>query len=143
MLVLQRGILNHNPLNLCRVEGKPWDGELLKALPHDPRFAQFETPEMGLRAAVLNFQAGQNVHRCATWSALIARHAPPVENDTSRYGFVVAQITGYDLDAPARVHVWAAVQPFVAACIRMENGDFIYPENVWLATKTLLGAAVT
>ncbi len=47
-----RGMRNNNPLNIVKSEKINWQGEVKPST--DPNFAQFETLEYGLRAALGN-----------------------------------------------------------------------------------------
>ena len=58
-----RGMRNNNPLNIIKSEKINWQGEVKPST--DPNFAQFETLEYGLRAALkphprpLSFREGR------------------------------------------------------------------------------------
>lgn len=75
-----RGLRNNNPLNIRK--GNNWQGE--RKPQTDPAFEEFETMELGLRAAFIIIR-GYVRKRIDTPTAIVSRWAPPTENDTSRY----------------------------------------------------------
>ena len=87
-----RGIRNNNPLNIT---GRGWDGQTGS----DGAFAQFATPEDGRTAADANLQAYQRKHGIDTIAGVVARWAPPHENDTAAYISRVSSKLGIDPNA--------------------------------------------
>lgn len=89
-----RGIRNNNPLNIRK--GNKWFGE--RNPQTDPVFEEFESIEMGLRAALIlvrNYINGTTASRVRynTISAIIRKWAPPTENATQRYiDFVASKV---------------------------------------------------
>ena len=67
-----RGIRNNNPLNIEL--GDQWQG--LAASQTDGRFAQFQAPEYGFRAAAKVLNTYQNKHGLTTPRQMISRWAP-------------------------------------------------------------------
>ena len=55
-----RGLRNNNPLNIIKSEKINWQGEVKPST--DPNFAQFETMEYGLRAALCLLRTYYNKH---------------------------------------------------------------------------------
>lgn len=91
-----RGIRNNNPLNIRK--GNNWQGE--RPVQHDPDFEEFESMQMGIRAAfklMRNHITGFNGRRPRfnTIRKLIAVWAPPSENSTDKYVAFVCKQTGY------------------------------------------------
>ena len=83
-----RGIRNNNPLNIRK--GNSWKGE--RHPQSDPAFEEFETVEMGIRAAIIlayNYITGRAAscrgQRMATVTQFITKWAPPSENNTQAY----------------------------------------------------------
>lgn len=93
---LPRGIRNNNPLNIEYNPSKNWKGQ--REHRTDPRFAEFTSMEMGLRAGFIILRKyiarpplgyGRN-----TITKIIQRWAPASENNTARYiSFVSAKAT--------------------------------------------------
>lgn len=76
-----RGIRNNNPGNLRH--GPSWQG--LTQVQTDPDFAQFDTPENGLRALARTLHTYQTDHHLQTVEEIINRWAPSSENATPSY----------------------------------------------------------
>lgn len=90
-----RGIRNNNPLNIRK--GNNWKGERPKQT--DPAFEEFESMEMGIRAAIKlirNKIKGGKVGRkpLCTIRLLVSSWAPPTENKTEAYIRFVSSQTG-------------------------------------------------
>lgn len=111
-----RGIRNNNPGNI--EAGIGWKGEVGT----DGRFAQFATPEHGIRALALNALTSQRVHGNDTVLELIDRWAPPTENNTVAYAAKVAQALGVGVDDPVDLSNPQTLQAFTTAVIQHENG---------------------
>ena len=60
-----RGLRNNNPLNIIKSEKINWQGEVKPST--DPNFAQFETMEYGLRAALCLLRTYYNKHGCSVY----------------------------------------------------------------------------
>ena len=140
--IVPRGIQNNNPANINYSDHNDWDGQVYgtKFLSTENRFCVFQSPAAGIRAAILNFQAYQDKHGCKTWAALIERQAPGNENDTAAYVAAVHEKTGFEMDAAAATHDWAAMEKFVSAVIQVECGDYAYEDAVWALVKANLAA---
>lgn len=90
-----RGIRNNNPLNIRK--GNNWKGE--RPNQTDPAFEEFESMEMGIRAAIKlirNKIKGGKVGRkpLCTIRLLVSSWAPPTENKTEAYIRFVSSQTG-------------------------------------------------
>ena len=90
-----RGIRNNNPLNIRK--GNNWKGERPKQT--DPAFEEFESMEMGIRAAIKLIRnkiqgKGANKKPLCTIRLLVSSWAPPCENKTELYIRFVSSQTG-------------------------------------------------
>lgn len=129
-----RGERNHNPGNIER-GAVAWQNEVrppesLPGVQPEPRFAQFRSPEDGIRALaklVRNYHQWYNLN---TVRSVINRWAPPKENDTSAYVKHVAEMMGVDADEPLNLHEQETLQKITKAIITHENGRCIYHDNV-------------
>ena len=89
---LPRGIRNNNPLNIRR-SGDKWQG--LKTLQEDREFFQFETIELGWRAAfVILCRTYYGKYGLKTIRDIVSRWAPAKENNTEAYIRHVSDYTG-------------------------------------------------
>lgn len=120
---LPRGIRNHNPGNLRR-SGDPWQG--LAKEQTDPEFFQFVSAKWGIRALARTLITYQDRLGLTTVSQIIARWAPPNENDTGAYVRAVVDRIGVDADERADVHDYETLRPLVEAIVRHENGQQPY-----------------
>lgn len=121
-----RGIRNNNPGNLRH--GSKWQGR--HSVQTDPAFVQFVSPEHGIRAlakVLLTYYAGYELD---TVAEIIARWAPPVENNTAAYIAAVAKAMGVRADESLVVAQRPAMVPLVKAIIRHENGVQPYSDEV-------------
>ncbi len=91
-----RGIRNNNPLNIEL--GDPWQG--LSPRQTDGRFAQFDAPEYGFRAAAKVLNTYQGKHGLKTPREMISRWAPSHENNVDAYVNSVAKRSGLNPDKP-------------------------------------------
>ncbi|MBQ4507401.1 MAG: structural protein P5 [Paludibacteraceae bacterium] len=87
-----RGIRNNNPLNIRISPDNKWLG---KVTPNtDGSFEQFRTMQHGVRAAwklILNYYDRHGLH---TINSIVARFAPPSENNTANYIATLIRLTG-------------------------------------------------
>ena len=124
---LPRGIRNNNPLNIRR-SGDKWQG--LKTLQEDREFFQFETIELGWRAAfVILCKTYYGKYKLRTIRDIVSRWAPAKENNTEAYIRHVSDYTGIgpdrDLGDP-QTHPtnWLLIGYAMAV---MENGKTLPP----------------
>ncbi len=110
-----RGIRNCNPLNIRKNAANRWKGEIRPG--SDPEFCQFETMEMGVRAAFIILRNYMRVHRLRTPTKIIRRWAPPNENQTEQYIKSVCRMTGFlpnqilqETDLPLLLRAMAQVE---------------------------------
>lgn len=88
---LTRGLRNNNPGNI-RLGGGRFQGEVHPS--RDPEFKEFETIEWGYRAMFVIIHNYDELYNINTLDKIIARWAPPVENDTQGYVRNVAKCMG-------------------------------------------------
>ena len=84
-MTLPRGIRNNNPGNIRLVPGQRWLGQVPPERQTDPEFVQFEDMLYGLRALCRVLRTYIRRHGLRTVGEIVARWAPPPENDTDRY----------------------------------------------------------
>jgi len=121
-----RGLRINNPLNIRRT-GVVWRGQTLDQ--PDEAFVSFKTPEFGIRAAC-RILTHYQMSGIKTIKDMIARWAPPSENQTDIYAETVAKACGCHVDdiidivkslhliVPAMIHVEQGQQPFSDAVIK-------------------------
>lgn len=127
---IPRGIRMNNPGNIKELPGDKtrWKGE--RATDDDPVFEEFGRPEDGIRALAKVLLTYQRKHGLSTVRALIARWAPPAENDTDSYVGAVAARMGIGPDGPVMLTDRAMLVLLVEAIIRHENGIQPYGSDV-------------
>lgn len=97
---LPRGIRNNNPLNIRR-SANPWKGKIQN--PTDPAFEQFETINLGIRAAFCNIRTYICRDHINTPRSIIRRWAPAEDNnDPAIYCKRVCARSGLRPDEPIR-----------------------------------------
>lgn len=124
-----RGERNNNPGNLREDPGDKtkWIGE--RATDDDPIFEEFETAHYGIRALAKVLLNYQRQRRLRTIDEMIARWAPPKENNTAAYARFVARKAGVAADTPVSLRDLGLLQRLVTAIIWFENGRCIYSED--------------
>ncbi len=90
----KRGIRNNNPLNIRRVADTFWKGEIVSPI-EDKAFVQFSSLEWGIRAAFCILDTYRKKYHDVCVEDIIARWAPPSENDTKKYIETVCKLTGF------------------------------------------------
>jgi len=138
-----KGYSFNNPLNIEKTSDR-WRGQLI---PHeDDRFARFESPEYGIRAAAKLMQTYWSKYGIDTIAELVNRWAPPSDNNpTANYIAFVSAKTGRDPDVPYDVFSYADMLGIIRAMARFELGappndqEFWYPESVYEAGLRLAG----
>lgn len=126
MPVLPRGIRNNNPGNLNFAHQA---GAILEPGPN-ARFARFPTPADGL--AALRDQLIRYIVRdkLSTVNAIIAKWAPPNENNTSAYAQFVARKIGVEASADLGPVTPPLIGKMMMAIIEYENGQNPYGDLV-------------
>lgn len=115
---MTRGLRNRNPGNI-RKSGTAYMGEVRPS--QDTAFKQFETMAWGYRAVFVLLDSYRR-RGYTTLRQMIARYAPPVENDTGNYVRCVSAWSGIDADEPLDTNDRITMLAVVAAISRMENG---------------------
>ena len=97
---MTRGLRNNNPLNIRKVPGTHWRGEVLPQRGSgegagDRSFVQFESLEYGIRAAFCILNTYRRKYKAVCVEDIINRWAPPSENDTRKYIETVCRLTGF------------------------------------------------
>lgn len=129
---LPRGIRNNNPLNL-RITNTPWQGK--KTPNTDGVFEQFESLEMGIRAAMVNIRTMIRRDRLDTIEKLIPRWAPASDgNNENSYIFYVCKKSGIGQTERLVITNKNQICRLVWAMAFVENGQeisFGRVENAW------------
>ena len=120
---MTRGERNHNPGNL---EGSiHWLG----VTGQDGPYAIFSDDASGLRALAKNIRNQQRLHGLDTVAGIIAKFAPPNENNTSAYVGAVCAYLGVDKDQEISLEDNGVLSRFVRAVILHENGRCSYTDR--------------
>ena len=113
---MTRGLRNCNPLNIRRVAGTHWKGEIMAPV-EDRQFCQFTTLEHGIRAAYQILDTYRRKYHAVCIEDIISRWAPPSENDTEAYIRSVCTLTGFggkerltETEWPALVKAMALIE---------------------------------
>lgn len=122
MSAQSRGIRNNNPGNIDYVPANKWRGQLPPNPAIEKRFARFDTPENGIRALAKLLLTYQSKHGLKTVYQVIARWAPPTENNTKSYAAAVSKAMGVAPDDEIDLRSPAMLIPMVTAIIWHENG---------------------
>ena len=117
-----RGIRNNNPGNLNYVG----QAGAHKEPGPNGRFAVFPTPEAGLKALRNQLCLLMGRDRLRTVNAIIAKWAPPNENNTSAYAQFVARKNGMAASADLGPATPTLIGKMMAAIIEYENGQNPY-----------------
>lgn len=123
---IPRGVRNNNPGNI-RLSTTEWEGETEGV---DDAFETFQSPEMGIRAVQKIVNTYRQKYNLKTVYDIIARWAPPSENDTDAYANFVAQAVGVRSDEPINTNNVDVATKLVSAIITFENGFNPYPEEM-------------
>ena len=89
------GERNNNPLNIRKVPGTHWRGEILPLKGAGGSFVRFESMEWGIRAAFVLLRTYSVKYRANCVADIIKKWAPPSENNTDRYIKNVCFWTGF------------------------------------------------
>lgn len=131
---LPRGIRNNNPGNL-NFSHQP--GALPEPGPHG-RFAIFSTPYDGIQALQKQLILYYQRDNIRTISSLIAKWAPPVENDTIAYCHSVASSLHCTSDTLLAPFTPASLAALTNAIIHYENGQNPYGTLALQSAQELL-----
>ena len=140
---LPRGIRNNNPGNI-RATKDPWQG--LDSPPSDGEFFRCKTPADGIRMLARTLITYQDKRLAADGSAIdtvqevIARWAPPAENDTDAYAESVRKNTGIKRGEHIDLHDYETMDKVCRSIILHENGVMPYTDAQ--ITKGLVMAGI-
>ncbi len=118
---MTRGERNNNPLNIRRVVGTHWRGEIVSPI-DDKEFVQFSSLEHGIRAAFCLLRTYRNKYKAVCIEDIITRWAPPTENDTRKYICDVCRLTGFGGKERLTENDWPQL---VGAMARIECGAIL------------------
>lgn len=124
---MSRGLRNNNPGNIRRSKVR-YLGEIRPS--QDPDFKQFASRAWGYRAIFVLLDTYRRRHGIDTPAGMIARWAPPAENDTQAYIRAVARQTGLDPQQAVDTSDRRTMIPLAAAIARVENGTAAEPDEV-------------
>ncbi|MFJ4141437.1 structural protein [Pseudomonas sp. NPDC089734] len=137
-----RGIRNFNPGNIRHAKGVRWQGQASTQI--DAEFVQFTDPRWGIRAIARVLITYQDKRRAADGSRIdtvreiIARWAPPNENNTEAYVASVARVLNIGPDDESiDVYDFNTMRELVLGIIRHENGAGQLPDNQWYGEKLI------
>ena len=134
-----RGIRNNNPGNLNFAHQK---GAVLEPGPN-ARFARFPTPEAGLDALRDQLCLFMGRDKLRTVDAIIAKWAPPNENDTSAYAQFVAKKIGVKASAALGPATPPLIGKMMAAITEYENGQNPYGPLIAQVASNLPASGAT
>ena len=127
------GERNNNPLNIRKVPGTHWRGEV-EALPQRGSgegaagaFVQFSSLSWGLRAAFCILRTYRDKYQAVCIEDIITRWAPPTENDTRKYICNVCRLTGFGGKERLTEKDWPRL---VGAMAFIESGLLLSPETI-------------
>lgn len=132
-----RAVRNNNPGNIER--GTKWIGlmdpaNMTPAQKAENRFAVFSHPKYGFRAMATVILTYARKRRAKDGSAIdtigdvIARWAPPVENDTGAYARAVAKAVGVRVDETVNLEEHRILRPMIKAMSIVEAGGWHFKE---------------
>lgn len=128
---MSRGLINCNPGNIRRSKVR-YRGEIRPS--RDPAFKQFASLAWGYRAIFVLLDTYRVRYGLDTVAGMIARWAPPSENDTAAYIRHVARAVGVAPDEPLDTRDRSVMLRYAAAISQMENGtpaDMRQVETGW------------
>jgi hypothetical protein len=135
-MMTPRSIRDNNPFDIDKVSGQHWQGEVAST---DPRFAEFQTPEDGIRAGIILLRNYQDLDHCATIRQIINRLAPRSENNTAAYVAGAAAACNVGPDVPVNVRDKVVLEPLVRFIIRQEAGAQPYTDEQIAAAMSAAG----
>lgn len=120
-MMSSRGIRNCNPGNIRRTKRQGlYRGE--KEFVTDPEFREFVSMDWGYRAMFVLLHTYQTKYGLKSIRRMIARWAPPSENNTTLYVDFVSQISGITPDQKIDTLDRKTMVDLVCAMSQMENG---------------------
>ena len=133
---------NRNPGNI-RI-GDPWQGllpfdDMTDAQKSEVDFCVFSSPKWGFRAMARVLIMYQDKYDCRQIARIIAKWAPPSENDTGAYVRHVCSLTGFNPDEVLDLHKYADLAPLVKAIATHESGGWLFDDRDLDSGLTLAG----
>ena len=123
------GERNNNPLNIRKVPGTHWRGEVSSPLGEVGRgsFVRFSSLAYGLRAAFCILRTYRDKYKLVCIEDIITRWAPPTENDTRKYICDCCKLTGFGGKERLTENNWPRL---VGAMARLESGMNLTEEQI-------------
>ena len=143
-----RGVRNNNPGNI-RHSRAQWQGMVPRGPTSDKSFVTFTEPRYGVRAIVVTLvtyfdkRLAEDGSPIDTVDEVVARWAPPNENDTSAYANYVGSKHPKGRYGKLDLHTYADMRPLVEAIIAFENNGHKYPKAIIDAGMRLAGIEPT
>lgn len=139
---LPRAVRNNNPGNI-RV-GDPWQGlmpvdEMNDAQRAEKAFCVFQSPKWGFRALDRVLISYQDKYEIRTIAGIIARWAPPSENDTGSYVKDVCAKSGFTATQSLDLQSYQALSPIAKAISTHESGGWFFDDKDLEAGLRLAG----
>lgn len=127
-----RAVRNSNPGNI--EAATQWQGlmprvQMTPAQAGETRFAVFSDPKWGFRALAVVLRNYEKLHGLNTIRQIIARWAPPAENDTGAYVTHVAKIVGIDADVPMNLSDTDTLAEICKAIAMHECGGWFFTQE--------------
>ena len=119
-----RGERNNNPGNI-RLSTTRWQGQVDGT---DPAFVTFDSPASGFRALAKLLRNYQSLYGLRTVRGIIARYAPPSENNTAAYVAAVSAALGVSPDQQIDLNNDATLAALVRAITTHEQGGFRFAD---------------
>lgn len=130
------GERNNNPLNIRKVPGVRWRGELpsIQGGAGGGSFVRFESIEWGVRAALKLLRTYRDKYAATSIKEIITRWAPPTENNTEGYIDAVCRLTSFGAGERLTEKEWPAL---IKAMAVIESRLLISDETIDAARKLL------
>lgn len=145
---IPRGVRNHNPGNIREAAGggTEWVGE--RTTDDDPAFEEFVSPAMGFRALARTLLTYGRKHGLRTVAGIVARWAPPNENDTAAYIEFVSRLMQAEPDQALDMENRGTLIVLCSAIARKEcgyqpgGGDWFRLEDIAAGVDLALARSV-
>ena len=100
LMCCSKGALRNNPFNIRYYPSNEWIGSVYATYGYKDGFEAFSSVFYGVRAAVLIVMNYNRLYGIDTIRGIVARFAPPAENDTESYARFVSMVSGIGIDDP-------------------------------------------
>ena len=130
------GERNNNQLNIRKVPGVRWRGELpsIQGGAGGGSFVRFESMTWGVRAALKLLRTYRDKYAATSIKEIITRWAPPTENNTEGYIAAVCRLTSFGGNERLTEKEWPAL---IKAMAVIESRLLISDETIDAARKLL------